>query len=334
MGTRISGYGAIAILVAIVAGAGAGNTPAENALAETAPAATTPADSAPTQEYPRVSSVCFECHDEMAPSLDNTAHSLSSSGKNGAGPRIACTDCHVGDRRHWEVDPDEFPMTSPAKLPARDEAQLCMPCHQTSHQQNMVERNVHLTSNINCSACHSVHEAKEPVLLRVPQTTLCLDCHRGVEGSFAKPYRHPVNDGIVKCSECHMTLDLTRRELSRNGTNMCMKCHGEFEGPFLHEHQATVDYSTEEGGCIACHEPHGSNLPRMLNQPYEGPHFQLCSQCHSVPRHNSNIQHGTMWAGVPCSDCHTDIHGSYDNRLFVSEALKSQGCFEGSCHSL
>lgn len=315
MGMRISGYVAISTLIALSAVTVLGNAPA--------------------QESPRVSSsVCLDCHDEKAATLNNTAHALSGSGRSKAGPPIACIDCHVGDPRHWEDDPDEFPMTSPAKLPAGDEARLCMPCHQTSHQQNMLERNVHLVSNVNCSACHSVHEPKAPVLLREAQTPLCLDCHAGVEGDFAKPYRHPVHDEIVKCSECHMNLDLTRRELSRNGTNICRKCHMEFEGPFPFEHQATVDYSTEEGGCIACHEPHGSSLPRMINQPYQGPHFQLCSQCHSVPGHNFNIQHGTTWAGVPCSNCHVDIHGSYDNRLFVDESLKSQGCFEGSCHRL
>jgi DmsE family decaheme c-type cytochrome len=224
-------------------------------------------------------------------------------------------------------------MKSPAKLSAREEGVLCATCHQTSHQQNMVERNVHMASDISCSACHSVHESKAPVLLKAAEKSLCVDCHRGVEGAFAKPYRHPVNEGIVKCSDCHSTLSETRRELSLNGTNMCMKCHGEFEGPFPYEHQATVDYSTEEGGCVSCHEPHGSYLPRMVRQPYEAPHFQLCTQCHAVPpRHNANLQHGTAWAGLSCSECHTDIHGSYSNRLFLSETLVGQGCFTAGCH--
>ena len=48
---------------------------------------------------------------------------------------------------------------------------------------------------------------------------------------------------------------------------------------------------------MTCHEPHGSALPKMVKQPYEPPHYQLCSQCHSVPRHNSNPMHGTTFAG-------------------------------------
>jgi predicted CXXCH cytochrome family protein len=141
-----------------------------------------------------------------------------------------------------------------------------------------------------------------------------------------------VADGVVKCSECHQTLDETSRELSLAGTNVCVKCHAEFEGPFVHEHPATLDYSTEEGGCLACHEAHGSNVPRMLKQPLEPPSFQLCTQCHSVPGHQSNPMHGTRWAGVPCNDCHVDIHGSYTSRLFLSESLEGQGCFNAGCH--
>jgi DmsE family decaheme c-type cytochrome len=314
MATRIRHHVAIPILIALL-GLTAG---AEGLFAE---------------ENPRVIGVCLDCHEDKEASLATTPHSLSGESKDGVGAKIACTDCHGGDRRHWEEDPDQYPMKSPAKLNARDEAQVCVKCHQTSHQQNMAERNIHMTSDINCSACHSVHQSKTPVLLQAAESELCARCHRDVEGAFAKPYRHPVNEGIVKCSECHMTLDETRRELSLNGTNMCMKCHAEFQGPFPFEHQATVDYSTEEGGCVSCHEPHGSYLPRMLKQPYEAPHFQLCTQCHAVPPgHNSNPNHGTAWAGMACSECHTDIHGSYSNPLFLSESLVNQGCFTASCH--
>jgi predicted CXXCH cytochrome family protein len=137
----------------------------------------------------------------------------------------------------------------------------------------------------------------------------------------------------MKCSECHMKLGETRRELSLNGTNVCTSCHAEFQGPFPFEHQATLDFSTEEGGCLNCHAAHGSDNPRMLNQPYEPPHFQLCSQCHSVPPgHNLNPNHGTQWAGLACNTCHTDVHGSYDNRFFLRESLRAEGCLKAGCH--
>jgi DmsE family decaheme c-type cytochrome len=281
-----------------------------------------------------VSTTCLGCHAGQDTTLAGTTHWPSGVPHDGKEARVACNDCHAGDPKHYEEDPQANPMPVPSKMGALAEAKLCSTCHLNAHQQNMLERNVHAANDLNCSTCHRVHGSTHASLLRKTEPALCLDCHARVAGDFAKPYRHPVNEGVIRCTECHLTLDETRQALSQNGTNVCMKCHGEFEGPFLYEHQATLDFSTDEGGCLSCHEPHGSHLPRMLKQPFEPPHYALCTQCHSVPRHNSNAKHGTAWAGMPCNDCHTDIHGSYDNRLFVNESLKSQGCFKAGCHHL
>lgn len=283
------------------------------------------------QEPIRESEACLDCHDGQDATLAGTVHVL---GGGGSASGIACTDCHGTNSAHWEEDPEENPMINPSGLGAAAEAKQCASCHETSHQQNMLERNVHARNEINCSGCHSVHSSDEhTALLKEEETELCHGCHRDIEGELARSYRHPVSDGVVKCTECHMTLDETSSELSLNGTNVCAKCHGEFQGPFPFEHQATLDYSTEEGGCLTCHAPHGSDHPRMLNQPYEPPHFQLCTQCHFVPSgHNLNPMHGTRWAGLACNTCHTDIHGSYTNRFFLSESLRAEGCLNGSCH--
>jgi DmsE family decaheme c-type cytochrome len=285
------------------------------------------------QEPVHESAVCLDCHDGQDATLAETAHALRGDA-DATGVPIACTDCHGSNSKHWEEGPEENPMIHPSRLGAAAEANLCASCHQTSHQQNMRERNVHTANGINCSGCHSIHASnKHTTLLKQEEPGLCYSCHPGVEGEFARSYRHPVSDGVMKCSECHMKLGETRRELSLNGTNVCTSCHAEFQGPFPFEHQATLDFSTEEGGCLNCHAAHGSDNPRMLNQPYEPPHFQLCSQCHSVPPgHNLNPNHGTQWAGLACNTCHTDVHGSYDNRFFLRESLRAEGCLKAGCH--
>jgi DmsE family decaheme c-type cytochrome len=297
------------------------------------------------QDHPRTSEVCMDCHEDIQASLLGTAHQiLIDSDKH----IVTCTDCHRGDARHYEDDPEEYALTNPADLDAFDEAQLCSQCHANSHQQNMVERNVHVRNDVNCSGCHRVHvvhgadstygggsylETQYTGLLKTNEPDLCLDCHTHVRGEFAKPTHHPVNEGIVKCSQCHLITDQTKKPLSFQGANApCFECHDEFQLPFPYEHQATVDWSVEEGACLNCHIPHGSYLPRLLNQPYTGPHYQLCSQCHSVPKHNNNTFHGTQWAGVPCNDCHVDIHGSYTSRYFFSPELEAQGCLNLGCH--
>jgi len=285
------------------------------------------------QETQRESAACLDCHDGQDATLARTPHAITGdAGSEGA--RVACTDCHGYNPKHWEEGPTENPMTKPWELDAAAEAKVCGTCHVTAHQQNMLEKNVHPVNEVNCSACHSIHASTpHTTLLKKAQPELCYDCHGSVRGDFARSYRHPVSEGVVKCSECHMTLDQTRRELSRNGTSMCGSCHAEFSGPFPYEHQATLDYSTEEGGCLNCHSGHGSDNPKMLQQPYAPPHFQLCTQCHAVPSgHNLNLNHGSQWAGLACNTCHTDIHGSYDNRFFLKESLRSDGCLNPSCH--
>jgi DmsE family decaheme c-type cytochrome len=281
---------------------------------------------------PRVSQACLDCHEGYDAGLAATPHHISPEAPDGPGAAVACTDCHGGDPRHYQEDPEAFPMILPSALDADSAAVVCSACHMNSHQQNLLEKNVHTRNDVNCAGCHKVHDTARDGLLKAAEPGLCIDCHSKVEGEFARPFRHPVADGVMACSECHMTLDVTSRELSRNGTNVCFGCHGEFRGPFPFEHQATVDYSTEEGACITCHNPHGSVHPRMLEQPYEAPHFQLCSQCHSVPGHNFNTRHGSTFAGIPCNDCHTDIHGSYVSRNFLTPSLQAQGCFNAGCH--
>lgn len=281
---------------------------------------------------PRVSAVCLDCHDGHDATLSRTPHKLSSKALDGLEAKVTCTDCHAGDPRHYEEDPETYPMGNPDSLSADAAAFVCSTCHQNSHQQNMEEKNVHLVNDVSCMSCHQIHGSSDAGLLQDAQFDLCVSCHAGVEGAFAQPYRHPVSDGIIQCSECHQTLDETARELSLNGTNVCMECHTEFQGPFPYEHQATVDYSTHEGGCLNCHEHHGSALPRMIRQPYEPPHYQLCTQCHAVPGHNQNSFHGTQWSGMPCNDCHVDIHGSYSSRYYFSDELEGQGCFNSGCH--
>jgi DmsE family decaheme c-type cytochrome len=246
---------------------------------------------------------------------------------------VSCTSCHAGSSDHWEDDPESYPMFMPSSDTYDMTGRVCGSCHLTVHQENQMTLSPHANARVGCVECHRVHGAQETGLLQAEQPGLCYGCHGDVQGQFAKPTHHPVAEGFMDCTDCHLMRDDEMAQLERHGKNApCMDCHNEFQGPFPYDHQAAVDYSTEEGGCINCHDPHGSYLPRMFTQPYEGPHFQLCSQCHVVPRHNFNPQHGTTFAGVDCAECHADIHGSYTSRKFFPPTLAAQGCFAAGCH--
>jgi len=289
---------------------------------------------APTDQAIRVSEVCLDCHEGYDTSLALNPHHLDPDALDGPDARVTCTNCHTGKPEHYEDDPEANPMTKPSDLGVSEEGAVCSQCHLTDHQQNMMEDNAHAHADVNCSGCHKIHDTHDVGLLQKPQYELCLGCHSEVRGAFAQPFRHPVSDGVMVCSECHLTLDKVRTELSKNGTNViCAPCHNEFVGPYPFEHQATLDYSAQEGGCLSCHDPHGSAYTRMLKQPYEPPNFQLCTQCHSIPPgHNQNSHHGSQWAGIACNECHSDIHGSYTSRKLLSESLEAEGCFSAGCH--
>ncbi|HET6347668.1 MAG TPA: cytochrome c3 family protein [Candidatus Krumholzibacteria bacterium] len=269
--------------------------------------------------------VCQDCHDTQAPAMKGTAHDVLAHA-------IVCTDCHTHTAAHVD-DPDTYKPLNPAKLPADSTKAVCTRCHQNPHALNLYERDPHETADLACTACHQVHQHKHAYLLKDEQKDLCLSCHANVRQEFAKTSRHPVMDGVMECMDCHKEVAQSPKQRHPSGpTAVCVTCHGEFQGPFPFEHPAAVDYSTEEGGCMNCHSPHGSQYPRLLTQSYESPHYSLCSQCHSVPKHLNNLKHGTRWAGVPCNECHSDIHGSYTHRNLLDPSLESQGCLKAGCH--
>ena len=271
---------------------------------------------------------CMDCHDDDAHGLMGTAHDLVAG-------KVSCLSCHAGAATTAHVeDPDVKPV-NPAHLAPDSLTNLCVNCHANPHATNLLERDPHRDAGLSCDACHQVHNVdRRLALLSDDDPSLCFSCHEAQKGDFVLPTHHPVSEGVVRCGDCHISVAQSAKQHVPSGpSETCLQCHAMFQGPYPFEHAAAVDYSTEEGGCLNCHAPHGSPNPRLLRQSYESPDFALCSQCHVVPKHQFNVQHGSQWAGVPCAQCHVDVHGSYDNRRFLDPSLGSQGCFVAGCHT-
>jgi DmsE family decaheme c-type cytochrome len=280
----------------------------------------TPAGSTPEIE----STACLDCHDA---GLAGTAHDV------GAKERVACVSCHQDVTSAHIDDPEAHPARNPRALRADSLIARCTTCHAHPHATNYMERDPHETAGLSCVACHKVHDNHREGLLADVQLTLCQSCHPSTRADFARPSRHPVPDGVMECSDCHMVVDQSKKQHTGSGPGeVCVTCHAMFQGPFPFEHQAAVEYSAQDGGCLNCHQPHGSAHPRLLKQSYEPPTASLCLQCHSVPGHLFNVNHGNAFANIPCNECHVDIHGSYESRRFFDPALRSEGCFNGTCH--
>ncbi len=102
-------------------------------------------------------------------------------------------------------------------------------------------------------------------------------------------------------------------QYSKLGTAMratqpvCTACHEDKQGPFVFKHPMGRD----ERRCETCHRPHGSTNPKMLTRAQV--RFQ-CLECHTNTP-SSHDQTRTRFQN--CTVCHSRIHGSNLNRLFL-----------------
>jgi predicted CXXCH cytochrome family protein len=152
-----------------------------------------------------------------------------------------------------------------------------------------------------------------PDLLKASQPQLCFSCHTNVRPAFSQPFHHKVNEGLMKCTDCHDTHGTFGNDQLRSTADqnmICTKCHTETRGPFVFEHAAV-----KAEGCLACHSPHGSQNARLLNVPNIN---QMCNQCHSPVAAGTIHGMGAGSAEVQqCISCHTMIHGSNINPALI-----------------
>ena len=281
-------------------GSAAGGTK-QAAVAQKAEAAT-PADFVGSE-------VCETCHAEVAKKFENNPHNKITL-THGAG--TACESCHGPGKAHVEGGGDVTKIKQLAKLTPAQVSETCLGCHAGTHPN--FARAPHAKAGVGCTSCHSIHAGDtEDKLLKASQPQLCYQCHTDIKPSFDMPFHHKVNEGLVKCTDCHDvhgTFQANNLKVTADQNMICTKCHAEVRGPWVFEHAAV-----KGEGCMACHTPHGSQNPRLLNVANIN---QLCNQCHSPV--SASTVHG-MNAGSadrpPCINCHTMIHGSNINPAFI-----------------
>jgi len=246
---------------------------------------------------------CATCHKEVSKGFASNPHTKMSM-MHGNANGVTCENCHGAGSDHVAGGGDVTKIFDPAKASAKDVDARCLTCHAGTHPD--FQRSPHAKANVSCISCHSIHQSKEDALLKAPQPTLCFQCHNDTKPQFDMAFHHPVNEGVVKCSDCHDvhgTFQANNLKMTVDQNMICTKCHTDVRGPFVYEH-APVRAET----CLACHSPHGSQNARMLNMPNIN---VLCNQCHSAV--GAGAIHGQGEGSsdsVPCTSCHTYIHGS------------------------
>lgn len=274
---------------------------------------------------------CLACHEGFDGILAGGPHRLASSMTNPA-VSVTCVSCHEGAEGHVD-DPSRETITTPAELTGRAAVEICSGCHVAHVELDNYGFDAHAVQEVNCAECHQVH-GDSPALLLSDEARFCIKCHTTQVSSVMGTTNHPVLEGNVTCLSCHRFVKKVGEDLMVEIQGICGTCHPEQAGPFMYEHEAVTAYAVQGGGCMECHNPHGSHNDRLLVQP--GP--QVCRQCHFEPvKHGQSLAHGNAYAGYDCAICHTAVHGSFVSNLFLDPDLPSRwgiDCYATGCHSL
>jgi predicted CXXCH cytochrome family protein len=128
--------------------------------------------------------------------------------------------------------------------------------------------------------------------------TPCADCHSMTE---KKVIHSAAEDSCLNCHQDKPWDSAEHGKLSETGNGLCIQCHD--EQPLLggcviihgvtrcghpivnHPINASKDplYPKKEFGCVSCHNPHSSDMPKLFRynygsqSAYQG---QLCAVCH------------------------------------------------------
>jgi DmsE family decaheme c-type cytochrome len=275
------------------------------------------------------SSLCYDCHDNMPATLENSPHQMSAKSSAGSVIEVGCMDCHDGWQAHLD-DPSSENITRGPELALAKQAEICSRCHLTPHQMGLVSTDPHRRAELNCSACHTMHDNANEHLVKDSLDNFCLHCHTTAAFEFNRRSNHPLKTGNIKCIDCHNFSSMSDPNLAIGFDWICQSCHDDKAGPYLYEHPVTYSHLVEGGGCTECHEPHGSANDRLLKQPGKG----LCLQCHSIPP-GHQLNHDGLGMKLDCVVCHTDIHGSFDNKIFLDPDLGMKlfpDCYQSGCH--
>ena len=255
------------------------------------------------------SEVCETCHADVVKKFEKNPHSKLAL-THGAG--ATCESCHGSGKAHVESGGDVTKIKQLSKLSTKAVDETCLGCHAATHPN--FERSPHARAGVGCTSCHSVHAGDtEAKLLKASQPKLCYQCHADQKAQFNMPIHHKVNEGLVKCSDCHDvhgTFLANNLKSTEDQNQICTKCHTDVRGPFAFEHAPV-----RSEGCVTCHTPHGTQNPRLLNMPSIA---TLCNQCHS-PLSAGGV-HGLdpgSTTVTPCVTCHTMIHGSNASQAFI-----------------
>ena len=260
---------------------------------------------------------CKTCHEEIYQSFDKSPHWKTLLNERGGPAKQGCEACHGPGREHIDGGGDKTKIFSFKTASSAAVNERCLGCHASGKEHENFSRSAHSENNLSCLSCHSSHHATtDHFLLTNSQPSLCYGCHQKMKAQFNLPSHHRVEEGLVKCADCHNPHGGFERKQLRSAAardSVCFTCHVDKQGPFVFEHPAV---KTE--GCETCHSPHGSPNPHLLKASNLN---IFCLKCHTGSTFASASGtpdfHNQAGAYQACTICHVAVHGSNFDRHFL-----------------
>lgn len=264
---------------------------------------------------------CQDCHDQQIKSLARSLH-WKKAIKGSPAADKGCESCHGSAGAHVRAGGGTTKdlITFSKQESTRQKSNACLSCHQDSKSVGFWDSGIHGRRDVACGDCHTIHSAARRNL-KASEPYLCISCHKDMRGRMNRRSHHPMQEGKIKCTDCHTPHGGFGKKMVRADStpDLCFKCHAEKRGPFAFEHPPVVE------NCATCHEVHGSNHDNLLVSKVP----QICQSCHNTGSgHTSrayNLQHSFGGAATAnknkffaqgCLNCHGNIHGSNRNPAF------------------
>ena len=196
------------------------------------------------------------------------------------------------------------PLKVPANHPATATAAICAECHESESKTHVFHGE--------CTACHvnaKTHAAAESPRKESPgrpKSEQCLACHQSGQRMHWKGSRHEAAN--VECTSCHVPHAKSDPVLTKaTEAEVCFACHKGRRAEMLRP--STHPLREGKMSCSDCHNPHGSNGPKLLTKETVN---ETCFTCHAEKRGPFLWEHAPV--REDCSICHKP-HGSVNASL-------------------
>jgi predicted CXXCH cytochrome family protein len=224
--------------------------------------------------------LCFICHDS---GLAGEKHVHGPVAEGG------CSVCHSPHE-------SDFP-----KLLMAEGNDVCFYCHEDKADAFQEKKHMHYPVEDGCVECHNPHSGPfENNLAADGRRELCFACHDDMQehvGEVQVKHAGLATDKL--CLACHdpHVADYAN-QLIMQPAELCLSCHDRqytsgdkvvvADMKTILEQNKNYHGPIQQNDCSACHNPHGSNNFRMLQEPfpelfyapYQASNYNLCFMCH------------------------------------------------------